>query len=234
LNNIFKAPLTRESGVYKVPLQILTVEEFEGSNGGNGSAGCDHDDPLAAEKWEAEEIIRRAEKEAEDLRNAAYIHALNQGKEEGQKIARQESEKLLEQAHEALTGALKLRETIIKSAEIQVLELAFQVAETLLYAKLEADRNVILNIVSQAISLTVGEENIAVKVNPADFPVCRQNKDFFLEFLTEEARMKFSPDEEIPRGSCRVQAQHSLVESFLQERLETMKRALLKGVDYGG
>ncbi len=71
-----------------------------------------------------------------------------------------------------------------------------------------------------------GEEKVLIKVNPIDVKICRQHKDFFRTFLTEDAGIKFLPDEEIPPGSCRAYGQYSLVESFLQERFNLVKETL--------
>ena len=237
MHRIIKSGSTLESGYYRVPLQQLVLvtedkrREIE-DYGDLGKAPFNQD--LNADD-EAEVIIKEAREKAQQILSQANLEAeavkdeaFRSGLEEGSR----ESGKLLEEARELIACAGMIREEIIKSAEPQVIELALKIARSLVKTNLLVEPELIKDIVAEAISILAGDENIMVKVNPDDLSICRANKDFFRELLTDGSSIKFLPSEEVEKGNCTVQGQFALVESLLQERFEVLRNALLKEASY--
>ncbi len=226
MTKIHKALCTRESGAYQMPLVLLSEEGKKEVGKEETVLPTNPAELLKKAKSEALNMLEEAKRKALKLQEDAYSEGFNQGKKEGMVSIEEEREILLAEAEEILLEAGRLRKMIIKSAEPQVVELSLQVAQTLLHVKLKTEKKLIVDIVAEIMILLAGEEKVLVKVNPSDIKACRQNKDFFRTFLTEDAGIKFLPDDEIPLGSCRAYGQYSLVESFLQERFDLVKDTL--------
>ncbi len=226
MNKIYKALYTKESSAYHMPSVLLPEELKKETERKEKVLPEDPAELLRKARTEALDILEEAKKKALKLREEAYNEGFNQGEKKGMIFVEKEKEALLAEAVEILAEAGRLRKMLIKSAEPQIVELALQIAQTLLNAKLKTEKKLIVDMVAEVMILLSKEEKVLIKVNPADVKTCRQNKDFFRTFLTEDASIKFLPDEEVPLGSCRAYGQYSLVESFLQERFKLLKDTL--------
>ncbi len=231
LHKIIKSVRTLESGFYRVPLQPLVLVTEDETQKDDEGYGSEPEQETLIVDGEAERIVQVAREEAQKILNQAYLEAeaakedaFRRGVEEGAS----ESGKLLDEARELMACVSAIREEIIKSSEPQVIELSLQIAKQLIKTSVLIEPELIKEIVADAVSLLAGDESIMVKVNPDDLSICRLHKDFFRELLTDGASIKFLPSDETEKGSCTVQGQFTLVESFLQERFKILSNALLK------
>lgn len=233
MHKIIKSNRSQDSGTYTIPLQKLAVVSDEDTTlheeGQEGTEGTmdSPDDPLKMKKkilaearQQAGNMLQEAQVEAEKLKKEAMLL----GREEG----RQEHEQLLQVAQDIMATVTQARGEIIRSAEPQVVELAIKMARSLLKTSVLLEPDLIKDIAAEAISLLAGEDSIVVKVNPQDLNSCRTQKDFFKEFLAEEANLRFLPSEDVAKGCCIVQGQFALVESCLEERFKILEKLLLE------
>lgn len=236
--SFIKSNRTRDMGTYKIPLQRLAVvfdedgmpqteaekeaQSFPEEGGSHNAAAK----ILEEARQKAVTIVQEGYAAAEKLKQEAYIKGLEEG--------RAEQEQRLLEAKELVTSATLIRQEIIRAVEPQVVELSLKIAKTLLKTSVILEADLIRDIVAEAISLLAGEESIIVKVNPQDLAVCRNQKDFFKDLLTEDAAIRFLPSEGVEKGSCIVQGQFSLVESNLEERFQVLQEKLLEEAKNAG
>jgi len=230
LYKIIKSDYTQESGFCNVPLQQLPVLADDESSFAPGISGMPAKVDSEARKLikearsEAEEILRQAKVDAEAMKAEAFKKGLEESSKE--RIS------LLEEARDVLAAAAQMRIKILSSAEPQVVELALSIAGHLLHTRIHIDPELIKDVVAEAILMLASGESIVVRVNPRDLSVCRSHKEIFQELLADGASIKFLPSEEVKKGDCTVQGQYALVESFLQERFNHIRDALLKEAAY--
>ncbi|MCR3920894.1 MAG: FliH/SctL family protein [Firmicutes bacterium] len=227
--NIIKSARTLESGFYKIPFKSVDNKDSTSVDVATRVDADESNDTNAMD--EAQKIVQDAKQAAQEILSHALLDAEKVRQEailKGQEEINRKRDALLEEARTILVNAKLVREKIIKVAEPQVIELSFLIARALIRTSLFLEKDVIKDIVAEAILLLSGEESIMVKVNPDDLTVCREHKFYFQEELTDDASIKILPSEDVVKGSCIVQGQYAFVESFLENRFITLREALLK------
>ena len=99
----------------------------------------------------------------------------------------------------ALTGAIsivsRLRERIVKESEEELLKLAFMVAKKIIRQEIKHDRQILTQLVSEALRVFPEQHDIVVCLHPEDYKVISSNKELFLAGIDEERQITLKPDE---------------------------------------
>jgi flagellar assembly protein FliH len=179
----------------------------------------------AALKLEAENEMRRAEKEGYQ---AGYSKGYDEGLATGRREAAEQCQEMLAGAEKRLLEAHRRSREIVAASEKTIVELAVAVAERLLRSQLEIKPEKVLDLVREALNGLPDGEHIKVYVNPADEPLCRRYQVELAESLQRVETIEVLAEEEIPRGSCRVESESSSVELLLEEDKEKIKELLME------
>jgi flagellar assembly protein FliH len=178
---------------------------------------------IQAAEQEADQILLSAR----DLAQKVEEDARQDGWRKGEQEARSEMQRrlgLLEGLlKEACSQLAVLRQTIIRSAEEELLDLAVAIAERVVRTELAARREAVLPIVRTALEVARGRKVLAVRVNPKDYEVLAEHKGEVLASL-EGARVV--PDAEIAAGGCIVEVDSGLVDARIESQLSEAARLL--------
>jgi flagellar assembly protein FliH len=131
------------------------------------------------------------------------------------------------QAANSIAGGLsRLYQDTLAYNRTEIARLAVEIARKILLCKVEKGEYDIQSIVEEALKLAPTRQNIVIRLNPDDLPLCQQlqKEDPAGPF----AELEFTPDWGIGRGECLVETPKGIVKSFLEERLERIGEALRK------
>lgn len=163
--------------------------------------------------------------EAENRRAEAEAGAKELLKKASRKLeeAEQEAAACLQQAR------LRARE-IVSASENEIVELSVAIAEKLIQDQLEIAPRKVAGIVRKTMSrhFPREEEQLEVYLHPVDLPACRKDLEQFAEVSAAGAGIKLLPDEQLSRGSCRIESESSMVEYLLNDELERIRETLLQ------
>ena len=184
---------------------------------------------------QAERELREKHREKELRLEEELVQSIKEGYEEGRVRAEEESRELKKKAELSLREAeLSLREArqkakeIIASSEYKIIELAMAVAEKLVQTQLKTEPETITGIVRETMNILNGAEQAQLYVNPADHKTCLNFQGRLKEEFKELSRLEVVADEEISRGSCRIESESGVAEYLLEEEQEQLKEALLQ------
>ncbi len=191
--------------------------------------------------------------ELEGIRESAYQEGLEQGKKDGYQKGYEEGRQSgLEAGKEeglsigtaqGETAALKAKSSEIQThltqlgdlmtaLQLPIQEYQEEVEEAMLNLILAISRSVIFRdlslgpeqikpVVREALAaLPNSEEQITVYVNPADF-------DFLTEHLPAEHGYRYSRDERVMAGGCRVETRHTLLDYTVEKRFQAAVQQML-------
>ncbi|MFZ6744175.1 flagellar assembly protein FliH [Undibacterium sp. JH2W] len=150
---------------------------------------------------------------------AGYKEAYERGLKDGQETAYAET---MEQVHAEIQSLQQLAQTFsgqLHSASQhmgnELMQLALDLAQTMLKAKLDADPNVILPIVQDAIAqLASVQQPAQIHLNPEDATIV---KDQLGETLSEDG-WRIVADAHMERGGCKLETLHNLVDASYSTR----------------
>jgi type III secretion protein L len=178
---------------------------------------------------EATRILEEAEARAQkvlDSAREAYAESVRKGFEEG--YARG-----VEQWAEAIGAARESVARSIERSQQQVARLALRIAEKILRQKLETSPEALAPVVDEALrSLQAQPQSrVVLRVHPDDRSPLEERKARWLARFPGLESLKVVADEELPRGSCRIESDFGMVDATIETQLRVIERHLLGGED---
>lgn len=231
-------------------LQVLPLREaFRNENGGAGDRGRESRDVLANfQAWAvaqaeetisraqatADEILRQARMETDQIKQKAYQSALEQGLREGAERgytqgmseAKEEASAVREHAREVLAQAEQIRRRTLESLELEVVDLAREIAERLLSTHLALEPEAVLNVAAESLRLISDRQSITLYLSPAEKDLLDHRKDYLLGKLSPGATIHVVADASISPGGCLIETEQGLVDATLEKRRDELIKAL--------
>lgn len=210
-------------------LQVLAAEDKQrretGSRinvrkAGAGNAAMNADEMSS----EAENIIAAAQQQAESIKSEAF----SKGYAEGQQKALQEENAALGDVSGNFQRTLEelalIRERAIKENELEIIDLALDVARKIIGAELHNDPQTVAKVISNAISMLGVQEDLIVRVNPEDKVLLSKGTADFL------SAVKLVSDPAIARGGAVLESSGGKLDAQIEEQLAEIEKSLKKGV----
>jgi len=163
----------------------------------------------------------------EDIRKAAYLEGLEEGKAEGkaQALAEQQQittniQHILEQCHHQ---ASEFEQQICE----QLVAITISVAKQVIRRELNTDPEQIMAVIREAIScIPVSNEKLLLKLHPDDAALVRE-----IYHIDEQPDRTWTifEDPGLQRGGCIINSESSIVNADLDARMATIVSQLLGG-----
>ncbi|MGB9595373.1 MAG: FliH/SctL family protein, partial [Candidatus Poribacteria bacterium] len=154
-----------------------------------------HENELANIEEQAKILLDQTEKACEEMINKAQIEAENikknafqSGYNNGIVNAKKESEKITQEITQVFMNAVSqlsnVKDEIIKNAEKDIIELTLTIAKKLVCSELRQNPDLIVEIIKEAIKTARTDDEIIIRLNPQDRILLEQNsKEIIKQFL---------------------------------------------------
>lgn len=154
--------------------------------------------------------------------------------EEGRQSGVAEAEKSLSHVTQSLASACdeisKLKAKMLERSQSDMLRLVLAIAERVVQANIEIDKEVVTRTVKQAIHLAVSAEEFHIKVNPEDLQIVNEHKPLFIASLSGLSNIEFVPDQTIIRGGCILESPLGRVDATLEAQMEAISSCLHEAI----
>ncbi len=192
--------------------------------------------PVTIEQ-EAAQILEAAHKQAADILEQAREAARDARRHQQQAHddARPEQTELrqLSSALAALVNDLKQEwKGFTRTAEVELLRLAFAIAELLVGKEIDSSDDVLRTAMSRAVKLAMPEARWQVLVNPADLDAARRLLPGLEGRLQAEGWLVLSPSQGVRRGGCLLKSRHVEIDATVETQLAQIKRTLLADLSH--
>ena len=104
--------------------------------------------------------------------------------------------------------------------------LAVEIARKIVMCEIGKGRYDIQAIVEEALKRVPTHQDLAVRVNPQDAPLCQRLQEASPD--SPFAKLQFVADGSIPPANCLIETPKGIVRSFVEEGLERIREALEK------
>ncbi|MDY0187986.1 MAG: FliH/SctL family protein [Syntrophus sp. (in: bacteria)] len=183
--------------------------------------------PEETRKQEIETILQQAKQQMDEVRKSAYEQGYAAALSEASEAQKKEMLRV-ESTLQALARELgTFKEKSLETAERQVLDLCFAMAEMVVHKEISTDQSVILNVLRAAFRNIVERENIKVRLNPSDFQYMVQIKNDFMNSMDGFRNVFFEEDGAIARGGAMIETTSGYVDARISEQLNEIKSGLL-------
>lgn len=204
--------------------EFVSIEKDEKEEKDFTLLGCVEDNQESLK--EADEIIRNAQEKAVNLEREAYDKGFAQGEKDGLELGNKKSLKIIENIENLLTEVSKIKKSIIKHYEREILEIIFAIAEKVVRCQLNSDDKIIKDAVLEALNLAVEKSKLILKINPEDLDYIEKLRpEIFTEFK-EIKSITVTPDPSVTRGGCFLETPYGDVDARIETRLEKIYQSL--------
>ncbi|GEM_PF-618450 len=222
--------------------------DFRLFNRAGEDSGVDvfEDETKQTEQTEQTELIEEDEKtdEAEKepdislIEKEAYNRGLTEGKREATESERKKIAPVLKAFEHAIVELADIKRKLRLTAEKETVNLALAIARKVVCTELTLNRDILGNIVKEAMSRVVERRNIKIRLSPSDMNFLRETGYRSFDFLGNVEGVDFEEDGSVHSGGCvietslgeidgRIEKQFQIIEEAL--RMELEKKALHSG-----
>lgn len=192
------------------------------------SENNDMDSPVEASPLNEEsEICGMIQIDEEELQRKIQ-EAFDRGAEEERRQADEDLAGICSALSEAISVVSRLRERIVRESEDDLLALAFMVAKKIVRQEIKHDRQILVQLVSEALRGFPEQHDIVVSLHPEDYKVITSNRELFLAGIGDERQITLKPDETTTLGGCVVESSTGVIDARIEAQLDEIYKGLIE------
>jgi len=217
----YHAPPVQTDGIYR--------EADPNRNNGEDllrTARAESERIIEQARGEAQSIAFAAEREMENLKNAALEDARSRGYDEGFNKGVSDWDSIKREAEQILFDTYAEREEIIKGMEPKMVGLIIKILEKLLGEYARINPQIILKLIREGLSVVVGSEGVKLRVSTQAYDLARENMDKITEYAGSN-NVELIKDASLKSMDCVIETQYGNIDSSLGQQFETLKADLL-------
>jgi flagellar assembly protein FliH len=174
-----------------------------------------------------ERIKEMFEKKALVVGQESYQKGLSEGIRKGRDLQQHETLQSLQAMSRIVAEMSDLKKKILENAEQQVIELSLAIAEKVLHLEVTTNREVVRNVLKEAIKNIVDRENMKIRVHPKDFHYMLEIKSDFLQNFDGIKNIVFAEDESVQRGGAIIETLFGEVDARLDQQFQEIKTVMI-------
>jgi len=129
---------------------------------------------------------------------------------------------------ETLNEAIKQRKRIIKDSENEIVRLSLKIAEQIIRSEVSVNKDVVMNIVAEAINRVSDRESVIVKVNKDDAEFIKNNKDKLSGIVDGVKNLSILEDSQVDPGGCVIETNLGFVDARISTKISLIEQAIGK------
>lgn len=167
-------------------------------------------------------VMEKLKEVQETAYQEAYMLGLDEGKRDAMQAASSEIQNRLKGFDDLITGIGTLKKELLACNETHIVQLAFQMAKRMAHAEIQANPNVVTDVIKEALEKAQVEENVIVQISPVQLE--------FLESLKSDSgrefefmkKVKLETSEEISPGGCIIRTNFGEIDARTEGRVEML------------
>jgi flagellar assembly protein FliH len=194
------------------------------------------DDPLKAAKKEANRIMVEAQEKLNEAQMEATALKSRQEKEIRETLTKEFQAKFEKSLKEAKQNYLntsetlaKLKEVIYKQSEAELMDLVFSIAKKVIGEEIKTSPKVVIAMLEKGFEKIRDAKQYEIKVHPLDYQVLSTEKESLQEILKTSGSVKFTQDESVERGGCKIVTESGDISSEPGKQLDIIIKELSDG-----
>jgi len=168
------------------------------------------------------------EQKIEEERKTWYEKGLQEGEEKGIKAGEDQIKDLLDNLKKVLDDINSKRNDILHEAEKTIIGLAFNISKEIIKKELEEDKELIVDIVQDALKFATDEGKVILRLNPEDLNIIQEK--IFFPSTKGGKNIEITGDKSISQGGCYIETNAGEIDATLETRLKEMELKLAKSL----
>ena len=167
-------------------------------------------------------LVSRAKEEAHAIKEAAA--------KEGYQAGLKEIKDDVEKVKEAIKTFYSAPQDVYDSIAPDILEISIEIAQKIIKKEVSQDESIILDNIKDIMKgLSKEESKIAIKVNPSQASLLKQELPEVAKSLGLEVKLYIVPDEAVSEGGCVVTTSNGVIDATVESQLAVISE-VMKGI----
>ncbi len=176
-------------------------------------------DILREAREQARAIVQEGVRSAERVTRLAQEQGFEEGRRQGFEAGAKEAQSYIDGAQRELEMARQEREAMMRGAEPEVAKLAIHIARVVLKREVSLHRDVVVELVRDALARATGEEVVTVRTAPEDAALLEPLRTS-LEGEQEIRNLQVEGDPALEPGDCILETSRGTIDERLPVQLE--------------
>lgn len=179
--------------------------------------------------------VDEIKQKAQDIEKEAYIKGFAKGEKDGMKSGENKFKSVLNNFRQAFLELEKVQKEMYLDAEKKTVSLALSIARKVVCHEITANKEVVLNVVKEAVQKVVNRGKIIIKTSPSDFQFVKNFDHDFLGFIDNIENVTFEEDKTISDGGCIIENDFGDIDARIEKQFQVVDEAfkcegLMRGV----
>ena len=171
-------------------------------------------------------IYRTTKKKQVDLEvEKAYQNGYDRGFTDG--LNREKADRI-KAIDILLLEAKRKKDSAVSDMEVKVVELAISIAERIIGNRIDADPEIVTDIICEVMSNIISGESIILKVSEEDLALVNSRYEQWLGMAGNAKEFRIESDRRLHRGDCVVETEGGIIDGVVANRLDSLVETLLK------
>jgi len=157
----------------------------------------------------------------------SYEQGFAEGEREGLLRGRKEVAPLISQLELITNSLLRAKEEVTSQAQGEVVELALAIAKRVVRANVLMNKEIVTQMVKEALRRAADRERIVIRVNPQDVEEIKGHRDEYTTSIEGIGSLEIVGDRRVSPGGCVVETNTGNIVADLDAQLEEIKGKLL-------
>lgn len=185
-------------------------------------------DELESIKAEAAQILEEAENEAQNIKSQAFEDGKAQGYNEGYESGMAEVDSIKADLAQEKTALEEEYASMVEELEPNFVDTLTDIYEHIFKVDLDAYRNIVFHLVTEAINGSDANKNIIVHVSKDDYSdILERKEDILSETGILEDNIEFIQDASLAQGGGIIETVNGVYDCSLATELRELKRKLM-------
>jgi flagellar assembly protein FliH len=181
------------------------------------------DDTLLSDGFDLEQTKDAFAKKVKQAEQEFYDKGLSEGIRKGRELQSNDTLLSVQTMASIVKEISALKKSILENADEQIIQLSLAIAEKVIHLEVTTNREVIRNVLKEAIKNIGDRENMKIRVHPLDFHFMIEIKSDFLQNFDGIRNMVFEEDESIHRGGAIIETLFGEVDARLDQQYNEIK-----------
>jgi len=159
------------------------------------------------------------------LKGRAYAEGFSAGEKTGIDSDRKNLRSVLDTLTQTVQQLNEIKNEVYRHSEKEVISLAMGIAKKIVGHEVTVNKNVILNVLKQALKKTIDSDKIKIRVNPNDLQFLKTQKDQFAHLIDNMGSVSFKADETILKGGCLIETNSGDIDARIDKQIEAVDEA---------
>lgn len=161
-----------------------------------------------------------------NIERAAYEKGFRAGEKAGFEFGRKKAEVLFQGLDTLVDEISSFKDDFFTHCENDIVDLTFAIAKKVIGREVEANREIVIEGIRNALKLVVASGEVLIRVNPKDLEVIHQYKEDFAKFTTGVKGLMVEGDETVQRGGSVIETNYGEVDSTINGVLAEIEEKL--------